>query len=160
MVLLASEFDKSRFLRAVDLSGEKKFRIKAVTTETVGEEKQRKPVIWFTNDERGLLLNKTNLRTLSGAFGDNMEAWVGKIIVAFPTMTDFRGKMVSALRVRILPPKQPATSPASSAGNGAAVAAPPPKPTPSATAVSTDDLELADEPKKPSADELDDEILF
>ena len=126
---------------------------------TVGDEKQRKLVVWFTNDERGLLLNKTNHRTLSGAFGDNMEAWVGKIIVMFPTMADFRGKMVPALRVRIPPPKQPAaaTSPASS-GNGSAAAAPPPKVVPPTTALSTDDPELADEPKKPLADELDDEI--
>ena len=63
-------------------------------------------MLWFTNDERGLPLNLTNLRTCSGAFGDNMEGWVGKIVVIFPTMVDMRGKMVPALRVRIPPPKQ------------------------------------------------------
>jgi hypothetical protein len=165
MVLLASDFDKSRFLKAADLTGEKKFRIKSVTVETVGaeDEKKRKPVLWFTSDERGLPLNMTNLHTLSGAFGDNMEAWVGKIIIVFPTHTDFRGKLVPALRVRIPPPKQPAaaTSPQpASSGNGSAAAAPPPKAAPPTTALSTDDPELADEPKKPLVDELDDEIPF
>jgi hypothetical protein len=143
VVLLASEFDKSRFLKAADLDGEKKFRIKNVTAETVGmgDEKERKPVVWFTNDERGLLLNKTNLRSLAGAFGDNMEAWVGKIIVVFSTMTDLRGKMVSALRLRIPPPKQ------ATAGNGQA-----------ATAPATEPVQT---PAKPSsAINLDDEIPF
>ena len=31
MVLLASDFDKSRFLKAADIDGERKFRIKSVT---------------------------------------------------------------------------------------------------------------------------------
>ena len=111
MVLLASDFDRSRFLKAADLDGEKKFRIKSVSAEEIGtDKKERKPILWFTNDERGLPLNLTNLRTLSGAFGDNMEIWTGKIIVVFPTMVDMRGKMVAALRVRIPPPKQAAPS--------------------------------------------------
>ena len=64
--------------------------------------------MWFTNDERGLVLNKTNNRTLRGAFGDAVDGWVGNVIVVFSTMADNRGKMVPALRVRIPPPKQTA----------------------------------------------------
>ncbi|OLB69088.1 MAG: hypothetical protein AUI16_29770 [Alphaproteobacteria bacterium 13_2_20CM_2_64_7] len=162
MVLLASEFDKSRFLNSTNLTSERKFKIKAVTAEEIGEKKERKPVLWFTNDELGWPLNATNRHTLSAAFGDNMEAWVGKIIVIFPTMTDLRGKMVPALRVRIPPPKQVAV------GNGQGQAMPtpvaarqPPKPT---VAQTLD--EFADEnepPAKPAAkpsptDDMDDEI--
>ena len=36
MVLLASDFDKSKYLKAADLSGEKKFRIKSVSVEEIG----------------------------------------------------------------------------------------------------------------------------
>ena len=112
MVLLASNFDQSKYFKAADLSGEKKFRIKNVTEEEVGigNDKEKKLVVWFTNDERGLVLNKTNNRTLRGAFGDTCDGWNGKIIVVFPTMADFRGKMVPALRVRIPPPKQATAS--------------------------------------------------
>ena len=149
MVLLASDYDKSRWLKAADLKSEKKFKIKDVTEELVGEEQEKKPVLWFTNDERGLVLNKTNIRTLAGAYGDPMKDWIGNIIVVFPTMTNFRGRMVDALRVRIPPPKQ-------AAGNGqtAAKAATPKPP------VVEDDLD--DElPAKPSlADDMDDEIGF
>jgi len=40
MVLLASSYDQSRFLNAADLEHEKKFRIKAVTEEAVGEKQE------------------------------------------------------------------------------------------------------------------------
>jgi hypothetical protein len=153
MVLLASSYDQSRFFKAADLTQEKKLRIKEVTEEWIGTgaDKEKKLVVWFTNDEHGLVLNKTNNRTIRGAFGDPVSGWAGKIIILFPTMDDFRGKMGPAMRVRIPPPKQ-------ASGNGQA-AAPPPKPTLDAFA---DEKELPAKPAaKPSlSDDLDDEIGF
>ncbi len=114
--MLASSYDQSRFFKAADLEGgEKKLRVKTVTEEVVGvgADSKKTLVVWFTNDERGLVLNKTNNRTMRGPFGDDCAGWVGKIIVLFSSMTDLRGKMVPSLRVRIPPPKQAA------AGNGA-----------------------------------------
>ena len=168
MVLLASDFDKSRYLKAADLDREKKFRIESVTKESIGAgaDKEDKLVVWFTNDERGLVLNKTNNRTLRGAYGDTVDSWNGKIIIVFPTSVDMRGKMTPALRVRIPPPKQqPAAIPSKPApsGNGASTA--PTKQqldsfgtTEKAAALS--DPELEADPVKPLADEMDDEIPF
>ena len=152
MVLLASNFDKSKYLKAADLNKEKKFRIKSATDEVVGmgDDKEHKLILWFTNDDRGLVMNRTNIRVLREAFGDTIDSWTGKIIVVYPTSVDFRGKQVPALRVRIPPPKQPASS-----GNGAAAAAPVPK-KPAAVA----DPELADEPQKSLGDEMDDSVPF
>jgi hypothetical protein len=152
-MVLASDYDKSKYLRAEDLKTEKKFRIKSVTEEVVGAEKKKKLVVWFTNDERGLVLNKTNNRTLRGAFGDDVSGWKDKIIILFSTMVDLRGKMVGGLRVRIPPPK---------GGNSQAVAAPPQPspPTPSAQQ-QLDEFGQAQSPEKPSlSDDLDDEIGF
>ena len=80
MVLLASDFDKSRYLKAADIERERKFRIKSVTAEEVGTgaDKEKKLVVWFTNDECGLVLNKTNNRVLRSAFGDDVAGWAGK----------------------------------------------------------------------------------
>ena len=110
MVLIASNYDQSRFLKATDLSAEKKFRIKSVTEEEVGigKDREKKLVVWFTNDARGLVLNRVNNRTIRGAFGDDCAGWASKIVIAFPTMAEFRGEMKPALRVRIPPPKQAA----------------------------------------------------
>src|SRR4051812_44006461 len=105
MVLYASEFDQSRYLKAADIGevgSEKRVKIKAVTKETdVGEKQETKACVWFTTLEKGLLLNKTNLRTLQGPLGDVMDAWAGKIVVLYVIMDNFRGKPGPALRVRI-----------------------------------------------------------
>jgi hypothetical protein len=151
MAILASSFDQSRYFKAADLDRERKFRIKKVTVEEVGTgaDKEKKLVVWFTNDERGLVLNKTNNRVLRGAFGDNVETWPGKIFVIFPTMVDNRGRLVPALRTRILPPK----------GNGQTAAT-------SAQQTAPADPELDDDVKPPAtvvkqrADDMDDEIPF
>jgi hypothetical protein len=143
MVLLASNYDQSRFLNAKDLTSEKKLKIKNVTEEDIGmgKDKERKLVVWFTNDNRGLVLNRTNNRTLRGAFGDDCAGWVGKIIVVFPTMAESFGEMKPALRVRIPPPK----------GNGGSAAAkptaPPPPPAIDPAGIDVDD-------------DLDDEIVI
>jgi hypothetical protein len=109
---------------------------------------------WFTNDEHGLVLNRTNNRTIRSAFGDAVDGWTSKIIVLFPTQADFRGRMVPALRVRIPPPRQVA-------GNGQMVAkseAATPKPPP----VVDDELdaEVSARPQSATAVDFDDEIDF
>jgi hypothetical protein len=117
MVLLASNYDQTRFFKAADMPQAKKLRIKEITEEEIGagKDKEKKLCVWFTNDQRGLVLNRTNNRTLRGAFGDVCDGWKGKIVVVFPTQDDFRGRMVPVLRVRIPPPKeangQPAAKP-------------------------------------------------
>ena len=147
MVLFASTYDQSRFFRAEDLTQDKVLRIKSVTEEVIGQaaDQQKKLVVWFTSSPKGLVLNRTNNRAIRGAYGDDVLGWAGKLIVLYPTQTDFDGKMVGALRVRIPPSKQTETS----------VAAPPPqeavkpaaatRPAPAAPPGPEADLDLDDE---------------
>lgn len=156
MVLLASNYDESRFFKTVDLAVEKKLKIKNVTEEMIGmgKDQERKLVVWFTNDKHGLVLNRTNNRTLRGAFGDAVDGWTGKIVVLFPTMAEFRGKMGPAMRVRLPEPKPSVAAPVSapqpsSSGNGAAKTSP------------ADDPEFgSSSAQKPADDDLDDEVPF
>jgi hypothetical protein len=108
MALLASTYDQSRFFRADDLTQDKVLKIKSVTEELVskGNNQEKKLVVWFTNSPKGLVLNRTNNRTIRGAYGDDVAGWVGKLIVLYPTQTELGGRPVGALRVRIPPPKQ------------------------------------------------------
>jgi hypothetical protein len=164
MVLLASDYDKSRFFKADDLDGDRKLRIKSVTEELVGTgaDKEKKLVVWFTNDERGFVLNRVNNRTLRGAFGDDTASWAGKVIIIFPTMVEMRGKMVPGLRVRIPPPKHGGQAVAAAkpmpSGNGQTADAAKPKPP------VDEELDNVDAPPAQSqttdADEFDDEIQF
>jgi len=155
-MVLASDFDKSKYFRAEDLQSEKKFRIKEVTVDEIANED--KLIVWVTNDKRGFVLNKTTNRVLRGTFGDDVSGWKGKVIIIFPTMVPFRGKMVPGLRVRIPPPKQAAVT-----GDGQAVAAPPQQPSRSTQSVQQqlDEFGQTQSSEKPSlSDDLDDEIGF
>jgi hypothetical protein len=137
-MLLASAYDQSRYLNATDMKVAKKLRIKDVTEEEMAQDKKKKLVVWFDNDRRGLVLNKTNNRILRGEFGDDCAGWKGKIIVVYPTTDKFGGRVVPALRVRMPPPKE---------GNEQTVAAKPKPPVP------PPDAELLD-------DELNDDLNF
>ena len=133
MVLLASKYDQSRFLRAEDLTQDKVLRIRSVTEEPVGANQEKKLAVWFTNDPKGLVLNRTNNRTIRGAYGDDVAGWIGKLIVLFRTKTEFGGELVGALRVCIPPPKQAKTSvapPAQETANAAAATNPAPAASP------------------------------
>ena len=143
-MLLASSFDQSKYLKAVDLSGELKLKIKNVSVELIGNgaEKEEKLVVWFTNDRRGLVLNRTNNRTLRGAFGDDTNDWQGRVIVAYPTEAEMRGRMVPAVRVRIPPPKTQSANGQQAAQRAAA------------------DVAAAATAKRPITDDMDDEITF
>jgi hypothetical protein len=104
-MVLASKYDQSQWMKAADLDeGEELLlKIKDVTEETVGagKDKETKLCVWFTNHKKGLLLNKTNNRTLRGAFGDETDEWIGKRVVVFVLETE-RGP---GPRVRIPTPK-------------------------------------------------------
>jgi hypothetical protein len=102
-MVLASNYDQSQWMKAVDLDEELFLKIKGVTEEIVGtgKEKETKLCVRFSNHKQGLLLNKTNNRTLRGAFGDETDEWVGERVVVFAVETE-RGP---GLRVRIPPPK-------------------------------------------------------
>jgi hypothetical protein len=110
VMLLASDFDQSKYFKAEDFEGEKKMKIREGTEELVGENKERKLIVWFTNDSHGLPLNRTNNRTLRGAFGDAVENWKGRIIVLYRTEAEYKGRLVPALRIRIPVPKATITT--------------------------------------------------
>jgi hypothetical protein len=154
MVLLASTYDQSRFFRAEDLQQEKTLKIKGVTEEMVGQgaDQSQKLVVWFTNSKKGLPLNRTNNRTMRGAYGDDTAGWTGKLIVLFPTQAPFRGHLVGALRVRIPIKENPnvTTGPQATTTKSTAKTKSATKPTP------------AKEPEpEPEEDlDLDDEIGF
>ena len=89
--------------------------------ENVGG-REMKPVLHFVGMELGLILNTTNRRAIAEKLGDNMLGWVGKVIVIYPDMVDFEGRLVPGLRVRVPVQKDPPAPvmASSSNGNGAA----------------------------------------
>lgn len=67
-----------------------------------GDSAQEKPVLFFEEVEKGLVLNKTNATTITEMYGPETDGWTGKKITLFPTQVDFQGKSTMALRVKLI----------------------------------------------------------
>lgn len=94
----------SKYLKADDLQGkEVTLIIHRVEMEDVsGDNSEHKPVMYFMGKQKGLVLNKTNADTCRLAFGsDETEEWHGKSIVIYPATTNFQGRTVPCLRLRV-----------------------------------------------------------
>lgn len=102
----ASDYLKSRFYNADDF-GERPvtFIIASINEETVGRENPTaKPVLELADGDgavasRLLALNKTNLRTLAKAYGDDMKTWVGRPVRICSVPVNYGGKPVRGIRV-------------------------------------------------------------
>jgi len=96
----------SNFIKAADLQGSEPIvTIKSVEFEPVGQEKEMKPVVYFVNKEKGMVLNKTNantIATLTGTF--ETEDWPDSRIRLYATTTAFQGKTVDTIRIKAAPP--------------------------------------------------------
>lgn len=99
----------SEYLKAADLQGKSVTVImERIEIREVGD--GPKPVLYFQDKERGLVLNKTNSNTIASIYGEETDDWTGQPITLFEAQVDFQGKVVPAIRVR-MPPRQPNRAP-------------------------------------------------
>lgn len=101
----------SKYLKASDLNGKTvTLTIKDVGVETIGDD--QKLVVYFKGKDKGLVMNKTNSNNIAMVFGPDTDGWLDRDIAVFPTMVDFQGRSMEAIRVRANPQlaaKRPAT---------------------------------------------------
>ncbi len=98
----------SKYLKAGDLpeEGSQQFTIEKITIEEIGRDKEKKPVIYFEEDQKGLVCNKTNARTIARVLGsEDFEDWTGQKISLGRAEVDFQGEMVESIRVKSKQPK-------------------------------------------------------
>jgi hypothetical protein len=89
------------FVRALDLGGKSvTATVQSVAMEDMGDD-GKKPVVRFVGASKGLVLNMTNANVLIEAYGDDTDNWLGRQIELYPARTEFRGKIVDAVRVRM-----------------------------------------------------------
>jgi hypothetical protein len=103
--------DMSRYLKSSDVKTTPKIGTIAylVEAEEVGQEKKRKPVLYFEDGVKPLVVNLTNFQTIEDAFGDSND-WPGHKIRVFCAQTTFGGKRTDCIRVEPIVPK-PAAKP-------------------------------------------------
>jgi hypothetical protein len=89
----------SDFLKASDFDEPVTFKIQRVEFGVkIGDDE--KPVIYFSGEKKGLVLNRTNSKTISKIYGGETDDWIGQEIVLYPTQVEMKGDMVDAIRVR------------------------------------------------------------
>ena len=102
------------YLKASDLQDrETTAKMDDVRNEIIGGDEE-KPVLYFIGKTKGLVLNKTNANAIADVHGFDTDNWHNKLITIFPTQTDFQGKIVPCIRVKISskPQPQPQAQPA------------------------------------------------
>ena len=89
---------RSSYMKADDLNGRTaKHTIVDCTAEVVGEDKRL--VLAFSDNDRPLVLNKTNANSLAELYGPETGGWEGKAIKLVPSTTSYQGKMVKCIRI-------------------------------------------------------------
>jgi hypothetical protein len=94
----------SKYLKASDLpeEGTVTFTIEKIEIEEIGREKKHKPVIYFEEDNRAMVANKTNCNTIAKVTGSRtFDDWIGKKINLYRAEVDFQGEMVESIRVSL-----------------------------------------------------------
>ena len=75
--------------------------VSRVVMETLDtDSNDSKPVVYFSNAQKGLVLNKTNANNIAVFLGDETDTWTGQSIEVYPATTDFQGRTVACIRVR------------------------------------------------------------
>lgn len=87
-------------IEAAELNGDTVCTIKSVAFADVGEEKVTKGVIHYEEFDRGMVLNRTNLKRIIALHGTETDDWAGKKVTLYPSETDFAGRTVPCIRVR------------------------------------------------------------
>lgn len=106
-----SQLSKSNYLKRADVQRPMLVTIKDVVQEQMKDEHgqpESKWVIYFLEQERGMVLNKTNAELIALFTKErNTDNWTGHKVVLYddPTIS-FGGKLVGGIRVRA--PRQPA----------------------------------------------------
>jgi hypothetical protein len=68
----------SKFLKGDDIEAGETVTVKQVRDELVGLDQEEKPIVYFSEYDRGVILNKTNAKALVRVFGDDEAKWPGK----------------------------------------------------------------------------------
>ncbi len=91
----------SKHLSAADLDGKDlSLTVESWQIEEVGTDEEERPVLYFREHKKGMVLNRTNADSIAGLYGTEVDQWIGKTIIVYPTTTRFGKKTVPCIRVR------------------------------------------------------------
>ena len=94
----------SKYLSAEDVHGQDHTvvieRYQAETMPARDGADERKYVLFFRGAKKGLVLNKTNAKTIASQHGNDFDGWIGKQVTIGSTWVEAFGEQILAIRVR------------------------------------------------------------
>jgi len=108
-------FFEQKYLGAWDVEGKKEVvlvidRCEGGIIKGVGGKESKAPILYFrnvTDKAKGMILNKTNTKTMIKLYGKFVEDWPGKRISVYAGRTNMAGEDVDCLRIRPTEPPAP-----------------------------------------------------
>lgn len=106
----------SRWITAADLPQGKTLRLtmRRVTVEEVYSQKAKglvkKPVLWFLEARKGLIINRTNADAISAMYGPEVDNWPGQPVGVQQDTTRVGNKTVPCVRIVPAPGGAPAVA--------------------------------------------------
>jgi len=78
----------------------------------IEDDKERVPVLVFSETPKKLILNKTNASSIATLYGTQASEWIGKRVTLYPTRVKCGRDTVDAIRIReVVPPARSAAKP-------------------------------------------------
>lgn len=96
------ELFPSPFLKASDVAHSPVVTIRRIEIEEVSNsngEKEEKPIVFFGEFEKGMVLNKTNAQVIASLYGDDTDDWIGARLTLYKAMVQAYGEMKPAIRI-------------------------------------------------------------
>ena len=91
----------SNYAAADDLDGQDRtVTIRFVQMEKVGRDQQTVPVMYLTELDKPMILNKTNGRSIGKLWGHDSRQWEGKQVTLYPSKVDVQGETKDCIRIR------------------------------------------------------------
>ena len=90
----------TKYLKGDDIEPGEIVSIKEVRDEIVGVEQESLPVLYLKEYDKGIVLNKTNAKSIVGIYGDDERRWDGKKLMLVTETVRFKGETTNAIRMR------------------------------------------------------------
>jgi hypothetical protein len=119
MVKMSDAFP-GKYLKAADLSGTQPTYTIASYTQEPMQDGAQKWVLFFEEEQKGLVLNVTNANVCAGLYGDDLDDWIGNRVSLFTVPVNFNGRVTDSIRLRSAPKKKappPRVTPADIGGD-------------------------------------------
>ena len=91
----------SNHLKSEDLPAGKEVPVTIASYELLQLDDKNKLCLTFAGKEKTMVVNKTNATAIAHVYGNDPDSWVNKSIFLFTTKTEFNGKSVDCIRVRV-----------------------------------------------------------